>query len=143
LSPNQAVTVGNLADAYRWSGQRDKANATYDRAIALSQKGLQTDPRNAMQMATLSVYYAKKGDSVNAKNYIRRARTIAPSEVYFMYNEALVQSMAGNTKEALTALRTALEKGYSAREAANDPDFTGLKSNPEFQQLVQQYEAKK
>ena len=143
LSPSQEMAVGNLADAYRWSGQREKANATYERAVALAQKGLQVDPRNAQEMGSLALYYAKKGDLGNAKSYIRRARAIAPNEVNFMYIEAIVQSMAGSTSEALTALRAAFEKGYPVREAASDPDFTGLRSNADFQKLVQEFEAKK
>jgi serine/threonine-protein kinase len=143
MSPQQEMAVGNLADSYRWSGQKDKANATYDRAIALAQKGLQTDPRNAQEMGSLALYYAKKGDTGTARNYIRRARAIAPNEVNFMYIEAIVQGMAGNTREAIAGLHAAFDKGYPVREAANDPDLYGLRANPEFQQLIQQFEAKK
>jgi tetratricopeptide (TPR) repeat protein len=143
LSPQQAMAVGNLADGYRWSGQKDKANATYDKAIALSLKGLQVDPRNSQVMASLALYYAKKGDTKSALNYIRRARAITPNEVNFICYEANIQAMAGNTKEALAGLRTALEKGYPVRELASDPYLYAMQSNPDFVALLKEFEAKK
>ena len=50
MSPNDEAFVGNLADSYRWSGQRDKANATYDKAIALAFKQMEMNPRDAETM---------------------------------------------------------------------------------------------
>jgi tetratricopeptide (TPR) repeat protein len=142
LQPQQEMAVGNLADGYRWSGDRDKANATYDKAIALALKGLQVDPRNSQEMASLALYYAKKGDTKTALNYIRRARAIAPNEVNFIYYEANIQVMAGNTNEALAGLRTAFGKGYPVREAANDPYLYAMQSNPDFVNLLKEFEAK-
>ncbi len=143
IAPNQQEAVGNLADSYRWSGQKEKADKTYDRAIALAVKTLQTDPRNAQVMSSLASYYAKKGDSKTARNYMHRARAIAPNEVNFIYMEALVESMSGNTSAALSGFKTAFDRGYPVREVANDPDLTGLRSNPEFQKLIEQYNSKK
>ena len=142
LSPQQEMAVGNLADGYRWSGQKDKANAAYDKAIALALKGLQVDPRNTQEMASLALYYGKKGDTKTALNYIRRARAIAPNEVSFIYYEANIQVMAGNTKEALAGLRDSFEKGYPVREAASDPYLYAMQSNPDFVKLIKEFEAK-
>ena len=40
LNPNNQTWAGNLADGYRWSGDKDKAKAAYKRAIALAHKAL-------------------------------------------------------------------------------------------------------
>ena len=139
LSPNQELEVGNLGDAYRWSGQKDKAAATYDRAIALAQKELAVNPRNAEKMGALALYFAKKGDMRMAQQYIRRARTIAPSLVELIYMQAVVDTLGGKTADAYTSLRAALEQGYPAREAQNDPELGTLANQPQFQQLLAQF----
>jgi serine/threonine protein kinase/Flp pilus assembly protein TadD len=139
LNPNEELAVGNLADAYRWSGQRDKANATYDKAIALTFRELQVNPRNPASMGSLAMYYAKKGDTVHALDYIRRARTINPTDVNLIYMEAQVYALANRPDDALKSLRQALQKGYSAKEASNDPELSGLQSRPEFLKLMKEF----
>jgi hypothetical protein len=52
--------MGNLADAYRWSGRAQEAMVTYDKAIALAYNELQVNPRAATTMKHLAQYYAKK-----------------------------------------------------------------------------------
>ena len=47
LNPNDTMMVLNLADAYRGSGQQDKASTTYQQAVAVGFKELQTNPQDA------------------------------------------------------------------------------------------------
>ena len=136
MNQNDSMMMGNLADAYRWSNQLDKANATYGRAIALAFKQLQVNPRDANVMDQLSLYYAKKGDPVQAVDFIRRARAINPADVTIIYDEAVVYTLTGRPAEALTSLREAFQKGYSLQEAKNDPELANLQSRPEFAKLV-------
>ena len=136
MNPNEQIAVGNLADAYRQAGQKDKAAATYEKAIALGYKELQVNPRNASTLDTLSLYYAKKGDSGKAIEFIRRARSINPSAVDMMYDEAVVMTLGGKRADALDALRNAFAKGYSVDEAKNDPELKDLQNLPEFQKMV-------
>jgi tetratricopeptide (TPR) repeat protein len=49
LNPNSELVVGNLADAYRWSSHADKAEKTYDMAIALGYKEPRLIPVTPMQ----------------------------------------------------------------------------------------------
>jgi eukaryotic-like serine/threonine-protein kinase len=142
LNPNDEINVGNLADAYRWSGQKAKADATYDKAIALAFKDLQVNPRDAAAMQSLALYYAKKGDAANAQDFIRRARAIDRNNVNYIYGEAVVDMLAGHPSEALRPLREAFEKGFAPVQAVNDPELEGLHQNPEFRKLVAQFNHK-
>jgi len=45
----------NLADAYRGSGQQDKARTAYQQAIALGYKELQTNPRDTNVMVEIAL----------------------------------------------------------------------------------------
>jgi tetratricopeptide (TPR) repeat protein len=74
LSPNDELVVGNLGDGYRMTGQIEKANATYDRAIALGLKHLRTNPKNALVRANVCLYYAKKGDAARGAKFLKDAR---------------------------------------------------------------------
>jgi tetratricopeptide (TPR) repeat protein len=76
LSPNEQLFTGNLADGYRWNGQKEKSLATYHKAIALAYKELQVNSRNANVMGYLASYYAKKEDGGQAIAWIRSLRSL-------------------------------------------------------------------
>ena len=143
MNPNDEEIVGNLADAYRWSGHTDKAQSTYDTAIHLAYKELEVNPRQASTMGNLALYYVKKGDSTQAVQNIRRARSIDPSNNQFIYDEAQIMALANHPTEALKALREAFQKGYSPEEAKNDPELKSLESLPEFDKLLKEFSGKK
>src|SRR6267378_1150429 len=96
MNPTAERFTGNLADAYRWSGQREKANVTYDKAIALAFKELAVNPRNSDTMGSLALYYAKKGMPAQALNFIHRARSINKEDVGLVYTEAVVEALASH-----------------------------------------------
>lgn len=136
MSPKNEQLMGNLADAYRSSGQTQQAVATYDKAIGLAYQTLQLNPRSAETMGDLALYYAKKGDAEHSVQYIRQARAIQPSDLQLLYSETQVFALAGKQSDALHSLRAAIEKGYSPEEARNDPELRSLQGLPEFAKLV-------
>lgn len=142
MTPNDEILFGNLGDAYRWSGHSDKANTAYDKAISLAFQQLQVNPRSADAMGDLALYYAKKGATQNALQYIAQARTINPQDVYLVYSEAQVKALVGQPEDALKALKMALQKGYPAQEAWNDPELQKLQALPQFSQLVNEFSKK-
>jgi tetratricopeptide (TPR) repeat protein/DNA-binding winged helix-turn-helix (wHTH) protein len=143
MNPNQQIVVGNLADAYRWSGQSAKALATYDKAIALAYKELEVNPRKATAMQCLALYYAKKGEGTQAQQFIRRALSLAPGDVQVVYSEAEIQALVGQPDLALDALREAFRRGYPRSQAAVDPELSSLQSRPEFRHLLADAESNK
>lgn len=143
LNPNDAQAVVNLADAYRWSGQQDKARSTYQRAISLGYKELEINPQNASAMAQMALSYAKIGDAEQADRFIGRARSINNSNVDYIYFEAEINAILNRPTVALKALREAFEKHYPAEFAGGEPDLQNLQKNPEFTALLKQYAEKK
>ncbi len=142
MSPNDETYLGNLGDAYRWSGHSDKATVAYDKAISRAFQELQVNPRSAGTMGDVAVYYAKKGDAPNALQYIQQARSINPEDLQLMYSEAQVKALVGKPEEALKSLRLALQKGWPAQEAWNDPELQKLQALPQFSQLVKEFSPK-
>jgi len=142
MAPNDETYLGNLGDAYRWSGHSDKAMAAYDKAISKAFQTLQVNPRAASTMGDVAVYYARKGDARNALQYVQQARTINPEDLQLMYWEAVVKALVAKPEDAFKPLRLALSKGYPAQEAWNDPDLQKLQALPQFAQLVKEYTPK-
>jgi serine/threonine protein kinase/tetratricopeptide (TPR) repeat protein len=137
--PNDEVVVGNLADGYLWSGQREKAKATYKKAISLAIAALGVNPKDTGVLGDLALYYAKTGQAALADYYIRQARSIDASNAELIYCEAVVRALANQQAEAMNSLRLAFEKGISPRQAKLDPELKSLQGRPEFQKLVAEY----
>ena len=142
MTPNDEVLLGNLGDSYRWSGHSDQAATAYGKAISLAFQELQVNPRSASIMGDLGLLYAKKGDATNALQYTSQARAIRPDDLPLLYSEVQVKALIGNREDALKSLRLALQKGYSAQEAWNDPELQKLQTLPQFTQLVNEYSKK-
>ena len=98
LNPNDAITMGNLADGLRWAGQRDRALNVYATAISLAYKDLQVNPKDATTLAMVGLYQAKSGNDGRAMEYIRKARAVDPSSAALLYYEAVVHTLGGRTR---------------------------------------------
>jgi serine/threonine protein kinase/tetratricopeptide (TPR) repeat protein len=143
LNPNDSSAAVNLGDAYRGTGQQGKARATYQQAVSLGYKELQTNPQNADVMAEIALCYANLGDAQQADIFIRKARAIDKSNVGYIYEEAQIYSLLGKPKEGLKVLQESLEKHYPAEAVAADPNVDNLRSSPEFNDLIKKYSARK
>jgi Flp pilus assembly protein TadD len=142
LNPNDHAAVGNLADGYRWSGDKAKAKTTYDQAIALALKALRVNPQDATTLGYLAYYYAKNGDSKKGLDFIHRARGIDANDYELMYKEAVIEAIAGQQADALAGLKAAFQKGYPVEQAKNDPELKVLATNPELEKLIAGFEKK-
>lgn len=143
LNPNDSEVVVNLADAYRWSGQQDKARTTYQLAISLGYKELQTNPQSALTMAQIALSYAKIGNAQQADAFIGRARSLARNNVDYIYDQAEIEAILDRQDSALTALREAFEKHYPVDYASGDQELENLQNNPKFVALIKQFSSKK
>ena len=142
MTPNNEELLGNLGDSYRWSGHSDQAATAYGRAISLAFQELQVNPRSASIMGDLGLLYAKKGDAANALQYMNQARAIKPNDLQLMYSQVQVETLIGKPEDALKSLRQALEKGWAAQEAWNDPELQKLQALPQFSKLVNEFSKK-
>lgn len=139
MDPNDPVLVGNLADEYRQAKLREKAQDAYDRAIQLAYRQLQINPRDAKTFGSLALYHAREGKIPEAVEFIHRARTYDSSDNQLMYDEAVVDALAGRVQDAMTALQRALGNGYSVEEARSDPDLAKVRALPGFGDLLKKH----
>ena len=136
MQPSRELYVGNLADGYLWTGQKEKALQTYRRAIELAQKDLEVNPRNALTRSRLAFFYSQIGQHDRARRFVDQARQLNPSDNTIMTYEAVIHAAAGRMPEAMDALRKALETGLRLSYVEADPNLAGLRADPRYRELV-------
>jgi tetratricopeptide (TPR) repeat protein len=147
--PQYAEAVNNLGTIYY-------ARKSYRRAISEYKKALRITPESASAWANLgSAYFARKNFETASEAY-QHALTLDP-EVFerhsttgstvqersigdrakFHYYLARTYAKAGRNADAIIYIRKALEEGFKEREKfTQEPEFAGLRDDPEFKQLM-------
>ena len=137
LDPNDYQLWGNLGDAYYWApGQRANAPAAYEKAIQLGERVKKVNPHDANMLSYLAQYKAMVGRQVEARRDLAEALHLAPQTPEIWYYAAMVYTQQGETKEAVNALKKAVELGYSKMTIRDTPNFAVLGANPEFGALL-------
>lgn len=127
---------GNLADAYHFSGQNDKATSAYRKQLDLLNDLLKVNPRDAERQGDAASCYAILGDKQSAMAHLARSLELGNGDKDLLFNAAVVYNDLGETGEALEWLQKALVAGYSASIVRDSPEFNNLRNNPQFQQLL-------
>ena len=128
---------GNLADTYRQLPEfRDKAAATYRRAIELAEAALARTPDDPMLLSALAMYYAHAGEKGMATDAITRARRLAPADLETIRRSILVYEAMGERPFALSSLREFCERLGGIQEIEKEPDLAGLRSDPEYRKIA-------
>jgi len=138
---NTAMMV-NMADAYRYLGRQDRARAAYQQAIHIGHNELEKHPKDAEVMAQVALSYAKIGNVGQARALIKQVRGIQPTDVNYIYDEAVIAALCSDKDKALNLVREALEKHYPAEFIGDDPELGSLRDTPEFKSLIQKYSVK-
>ena len=138
LSPASDNWLSNLADDYRWLGDRQKATETYDKAIQLAYKALTVNPNDTTTRLNLGTYYAKKGDFAQGLKFINDVLAKDSSDPNALYNAAIAHALAGEKEAALQSLGNSIKAGYPAAFAKDDPDLRGLAGDPRFEALMKE-----
>ncbi len=115
VKPDAASTWANLANAYFERKQ-------YERSTEALQKALELDPTVLDNRGTV-------GSLVQDRNVADRAK----------YHYYLAKSLAkqGKNSDALQYIRKALEEGFKERNKfQEEPEFAGLRDDPEFKQIM-------
>ena len=111
LSPNEDKYWGNLGDAYRMrrqTGDEEKANDAYGRAIELVQRRLGLNPADAYRRSLLAFWLACLGQTRDAQSEIQQALSLATDNADVLFLAALVHEITGRRVAAEEAYREAL-----------------------------------
>jgi uncharacterized Ntn-hydrolase superfamily protein len=73
----------------------------------------------------------------DALPYMERAASLGPENAEVLYDLAVIRLAAGKESEALEALKKSLSLNPKLKkQASDDGDLSGLKGNPEFEDLI-------
>jgi tetratricopeptide (TPR) repeat protein len=117
-------TVGNLARAYYWAGQKDRAGELFERAIELGTRQIAINPRNDEVNVALADYHARLGRRRDALDHLGRARLENP---HFMFFAAMVHNQLGDDAQGRQWLAKARAAGLPPAEITGWIDVDNLR----------------
>ena len=136
LSPLDAITWLNLADALHFSGESDESKFAFQRTEELATSRVAIDPTDIDTIFTLAWAQQMTGQSDKAQQTMARGFKLAPNDPYGHYYDALIDVQAGELDNAIHSLRLALDNGYPANMLAVEPYLENLRGNREYQALI-------
>jgi len=137
-TPNNFRLWGNLGDAH-WLARNnlDQARTAWRRAAETAARQLTGTPADAELLSYLAKYQAKAGDEKAAAQQIQAALNYAPDNAMVRYQAGLIYALLGQKERALSELAAALDHGYSASEIQTAPELGMIRTDPNYQQLIQ------
>jgi serine/threonine protein kinase/tetratricopeptide (TPR) repeat protein len=125
----------NLASAYQWSGETEKARAAFQRTAELAEEERRVNPRDCTVLIRLADAYSMLGQRQRAREDLEQALTVAPDSVDNMFQAAVIYEQLGDRKLALQWIARAIKGGYSRDLIDRAPSLTQLRLDPRFQSL--------
>jgi len=128
---------GNLGDARYWaSADHSGAAEAYQRAVALAEKKLHVNSRDAQVERDLALYHAMLLERLPALSCLQEALRLAPRDLDTLIKAALVHKQIGEDEQALNWLQKAVSAGYSPALVRDNPAFASLAVNQSFRALI-------
>lgn len=126
-----------LGDSLTWTpGQSGKALQAYEDAIPLAEGVLRVNPRDGEATGHLALCDARVGRRDEAARLADRAVALEPDNASVLQKAAVVNLILGRRDESLRLLARAVTRGYGTVEILADPEFTTLRNEPRFRQLL-------
>jgi tetratricopeptide (TPR) repeat protein len=122
----------NLADAYEWIGDKEKARSTRQTTVKLVERAIKLNPQDAEAHAALAALSAKAGLREKADENIQTSLALSPNNPYVLCDVADAYQLLGDRKRAISYLRQALHDGFPAEQLNANPDFSGILADPAF-----------
>lgn len=94
-------------------------------------------PRNADELYDHGVYALNIGDFTQARSFFEKALRIKPDEAHVLYSLAATHAQTGAMDQAIDCLKRTLQVQPRYRfQALNDSDFSVLRENKQFLELI-------
>jgi tetratricopeptide (TPR) repeat protein len=126
-----------LGEAYFLDGERPKARAAFEKAIAIAKEALAVNSRDPDLLNALAKYSAMTGDRDHALDYVARAVDQSKSDKDILFSASLIYNDLGDKGLALEWLGKALRAGFSPEAARRQPDLDNLHDDPRFLDLME------
>jgi tetratricopeptide (TPR) repeat protein len=142
LADYQSLTHLNMC--LRTLGRHEEAHAVSGVAVERAERHIELLPEDARALYLGANALLQLGDRERCVAWAERALAIDPEENTTLYNVACVHALLGRRDSALELLETTVRNGFGNKDwMENDPDLSGLRSDPRFESLVQLLAAKR
>jgi tetratricopeptide (TPR) repeat protein len=96
-----------------------------------------TRPKGFEDLLHYGIFHHNRGEYQEALKFLNQAAEIHPRNEHVLYCVAAAAARAGDVATALKSLRSAIAAGPANRaQARSDPDFDGLRDQPDFIALL-------
>src|SRR5262249_6401551 len=127
LGPKNFRTLANLARAYYWQGQRQKATETCDIVLKLGADELTVNPRNVDANLLVAECVAKRGDRNRALQSVRASEATPDGDPHVALFVAMIFNQLGDRATALDWLRHAASNRLPPAELRAWPELDNLR----------------
>jgi tetratricopeptide (TPR) repeat protein len=132
-SPGQFEVWHSFADALmQIPGKENEALSAYRKTQELLEIVHKRRPNDGWFVATLALVEARLKNLSYARKLIRRSLELTPNNPNVYVLAASVYELNGQRAEALAALQTARELGFSEAQLQADPVFKELRKDPAY-----------
>ena len=122
----------NLDWAYRWMGKNDQAAAAREKALALLEQAVLSNPRDGQLQAHLALQYSLKGMPDKSSTRVATALALAPNDPDVLANVSDAYEVLGDHPQALRYAQLSLDKGFTLDDLRRDPDMRHVLADPSF-----------
>jgi non-specific serine/threonine protein kinase len=129
------LLVGTVYDGM---GRKTEAEASWRRGLEAVQRHMELHPDDARALYLGAYASCQLGERARSMDLAKRALEIDREEPTTLYNVACVYTRQGRTDEAIDALESAVDYGFTHKAwFDNDPDLAPLREIPRFQKLIE------
>jgi eukaryotic-like serine/threonine-protein kinase len=132
LNDQNYLVWANLAEAYAWSNQPQKAAMAYGRELELVQRNAERRPQDAELLSELATLYAQRQLAEKAKISIAKALALSPDNSAVLMNAAEASEVLGNRAVAIRYAEQGLRKGFSLDDLKKRYALQALLADPDF-----------
>lgn len=132
INSNNYLVWNNLANAYEWLTEKDKAAAARTRAIELAERVVKLNAQDATAQAKLASLYARQNLREQATARVQTVVALASDDPGVLEDLAGAFENLGNRRQAIHYAALALQKGYPLAQLTNDHDLQSLIHDPNF-----------
>lgn len=135
LDPGSYFAWGELATAYKRTGDSTQSRAAYLKALSFAEELRKARPKDPLLLADLGLYYAYVGDETNGVTVSNQAAALAPENPSVLQEVATALEILHHRDEALARLRQAIAMGRPRAIIEREPDLTSLRTDERYSAL--------
>lgn len=136
LNDKDYLLWNNLAVAYEWLGEQEKARNAFGRELAVLEQVLPVRGDDPQVRASLAIVYSQRHMRKKALSHMEAALALSPNDPDVLNKAGEVYENLGERQSAIEYFEKALRQGLTLEDMAMNPDVRSLLSDPKAQRLL-------